>query len=193
AIFPLFFFLTTMTRTVIYTLSLHDALPISIKNALAMNPTKKTLIDINNAYIFFCASIYLGFFWSLHFFWFPNYPDTLTVSNYYDAIIPQTTTATQFFFITIPIMSLAIVVMLVTEWKSKLRWVPLAWIPGLLIPVIVQQAFIEDVNNQLIAGVTDEALLQELLQEWMFLNDIRWVILTLMWGITMYFFIAKAK
>ena len=71
--------------------------------------------------------------------------------------------------------------------------VPLAWIPGLLIPVIVQQAFIEDVNNQLIAGVSDEMRLQELLKEWMFLNDIRWVILTIMWGINMYFFIAKAK
>ena len=69
----------------------------------------------------------------------------------------------------------------------------MAWIPGLLIPVIVQQAFIEDVNNQLIAGVTDEAVLQELLKEWMFLNDVRWVILTIMWGITMYYFIAKAK
>ncbi len=158
-----------------------------------MNPTKRTLIDINNAYIFFCASIYLGLFWSLHFFWFPNYPSTLNVSNYFDAIIPQTTTATKFFFITIPVMALAIGVMLITEWKTRLRWVPIAWIPGLLIPVIVQQAFIEDVNNQLIAGVNDERQLQELLSEWMFLNDIRWVILTIMWGITMYFFIAKAK
>ncbi|HLU88925.1 MAG TPA: hypothetical protein VKZ51_03775, partial [Cyclobacteriaceae bacterium] len=84
------------------------------------------------------------------------------------------------------------VVMLVTEWKSNLRWVPLAWIPGLLVPVVIQQAFIEDVNDQFIAGVTDEQTLQELLQEWMFLNDLRWIILTIMWCITMYFFIAKA-
>jgi preprotein translocase subunit YajC len=27
----------------------------------------------------------------------------------------------------------------------------------------------------------------------MFLNDVRWIILTIMWGITMYFFIAKAR
>ena len=157
-----------------------------------MNPTKKTLIDINNAYIFFCASLYLGLFWSLHFFWFPHYPSYLNLDNYYGAIIPQTTTATKFFFITIPIMAAAIVVMLVTEWKSNLRWVPLAWIPGLLVPVVIQQAFIEDVNDQFIAGVTDEQTLQELLQEWMFLNDLRWIILTIMWCITMYFFIAKA-
>lgn len=158
-----------------------------------MTPTKRTLIDLNNAYIFFCASLYLGLFWSLHFFWFPHYADTLSISNYYDAIIPQTTTATRFFFVTIPIMAIAIVIMLLTEWKSNLRWVPISWIPGLLVPVIVQQAFIEKVNNQLIAGVTDEQQLQELLKEWMFLNDLRWVILSFMWAITMYFFIAKAK
>lgn len=158
-----------------------------------MNRISRTLLDLNNAYIFFCASLYLGLFWSLHFFWFPHYPDTLTLDNYYDAIIPQTTTATKFFFITIPIMAIAIVIMLITEWKSNLRWIPLAWIPGLLIPVVVQQAFIEDVNNQFIKGVTEPALLQDLLQEWMLLNDIRWIILTIMWCITMYFFIAKAK
>ncbi|MBI0397854.1 MAG: hypothetical protein GYB55_24720 [Cytophagales bacterium] len=158
-----------------------------------MSPLKKTLLDINNAYIFFCASIYLGMFWSLHYFWFPNYPKTLNLSNYYDAIIPQTDLATKFFFVSIPIMAVALVIMLITEWKTGLRWVPLAWIPGLLAPVLVQQLYIEDVNNQFKAGLTDEATLQALLDEWMFLNDVRWIILTIMWLITMYFFIAKAK
>ena len=158
-----------------------------------MSNFKRTLLDINNAYIFFCSSIYLGMFWSLHFFWFPNYPDTLTVANYYDAIIPQTTTATRYFFITIPIMAVAILIMLITEWKSRLRWVPLLWIPGLLAPVIVQQAFIERINNAFIAGVSDQETLQSLLKEWMFLNDVRFVVLALMWGVTMYFFLAKAR
>jgi len=158
-----------------------------------MSPLKKTLLDINNAYIFFCSSIYLGMFWSLHYFWFPNYPKTLNLSNYYDAIIPQTDLATKFFFVSIPLMAIALVIMLITEWKSGLRWVPLAWIPGLLAPVLIQQLYIEDVNNQFKAGLTDEGTLQALLSEWMWLNDLRWIILTLMWLITMYFFIAKAK
>lgn len=132
-------------------------------------------------------------FWSLHYFWFPNYPKTLNLSNYYDAIIPQTDLATKFFFVSIPIMAVALVIMLITEWKTGLRWVPLAWIPGLLAPVLVQQLYIEDVNNQFKDGLTDEATLQALLNEWMFLNDVRWIILTIMWLITMYFFIAKAK
>jgi len=158
-----------------------------------MNNFKRTLIDLNNAYIFFCSSVYLGMFWSLHFFWFPHYPDTLNLGNYYDAIIPQTTTATRYFFITIPIMAVAILIMLITEWKSRLRWVPILWIPGLLAPVIVQQAFIEKINNEFIAGVKDMETLKTLLTKWMFMNDVRFVILTLMWGVTMYFFLAKAR
>lgn len=158
-----------------------------------MNKLKRTLLDINNGYIFFCSSVYLGLFWSLHFFWFPHYPKTLHVSNYYDAIIPQTTTATHYFFVTIPIMGVAILIMLLTEWKGKLRWVPLAWIPGLVIPVYVQQHFIETINAKFIAGVSDEAQLHDLLRHWMSLNDIRWVILTVMWFITLYFFLAKAR
>jgi len=153
---------------------------------------KKFLLDLNNAYIFFCSSLYLGLFWSLHFFWFPHYPETLNLENYYDAIIPQTTTATKFFFITIPIMAVCIVIMLISEWKTRFRWVPILWIPGLFAPVIIQQMFIEKVNDQFIAGVTDMATLQELLHRWMFLNDLRWIILSIMWGITMYYFLAKA-
>ena len=158
-----------------------------------MSPLKQTVVDLSNAYVFFCASIYLGMFWSLHFFWFPNYPSTLNLTNYYDAIIPQTTLATKFFFITIPIMVVALVVMLISEWKTKLMWVPLAWIPGLFAPVIIQQAFIEKINDEFSSGVSDEARLQVLLDDWMYLNDLRWIILTIMWGVTMYFFIAKAK
>ncbi len=158
-----------------------------------MTNFKQTLLDINNSYIFFCASLYIGLFWSLHFFWFPSYPDTLTVDNYYNAIIPQTTTATKFFFITIPIMAVAIIIMLITEWKTNLRWVPIAWIPGLLAPVLIQQIFIERINNQFKAGISDPNVLQSLLKEWMFLNDMRGIILTIMWLITMYFFLAKAR
>ena len=154
---------------------------------------KQVLLDINNAYIFFCASLYLGLFWSLHFFWFPNYPDTLNLENYYDAIIPQTTTATKFFFITIPIMAVSIVIFIITEWKTKFRWIALLWIPGLLAPVIIQQVFLEAINDQFIAGVTEMATLKSLLSKWMDLNDLRGIILTTMWGVTMYYFIAKNR
>lgn len=154
---------------------------------------KRILLDINNAYIFFCASLYLGLFWSLHFFWFPNYPKTLNLDNYYEAIIPQTNAATKFFFITIPVMAVCIAIFLISEWKTKFRWIGLLWIPGLLAPVIVQQGFLETINDQFKAGVPDMATLQTLLHRWMALNDLRGVILTIMWAVTMYYFIAKNK
>lgn len=154
---------------------------------------KKILIDINNAYIFFCTSLYLGLFWSLHFFWYPHYPDFLNLENYYDAIIPQTTSAKNFFFIAIPIMAVAIVIMLITEWKTKFRWVPILWVPGLVAPLLIELMYIEKVNNQFIEGVSDMATLQELLSDWMFFNDLRGIIFTIMWAITMYFFMAKSK
>jgi hypothetical protein len=88
-------------------------------------------------------------------------------------------------------MCVAIVIMLISEWKSKLKWVPIAWIPGLMIPVVVQQKFIEDINSQFKAGITDPDKLQVLLQEWMCWNNVRFVILAIMWGLTMYYFIAK--
>jgi hypothetical protein len=153
---------------------------------------KRYLLALNHAFIFFCSSLYLGLFWSLHFFFFPSYTN-LKVGDYYSHIIPQTTAATRFFFVEIPIMSVCLIIMLITEWKTRLRWVPILWIPGLLIPVYVQQALIEPINTMLANGVTDQAQLDSLLQQWMFLNNVRWIILTIMWGVTMYYFIAKGN
>lgn len=151
---------------------------------------KPILLALNHAYIFFFSSLYLGLFWSLNFFWFPTYGE-LEVGNYVDQIIPQTTAATRFFVVLIPIMALAIGVMLVTEWRTRFRWVPLAWIPGLGGTVLVQQLLIEPVNRALAAGVTDQAELLVLLQRWMLLNRVRGVVLTIMWIIMMVYFIRK--
>lgn len=148
------------------------------------------LLALNNAYIFFCASLYLGLFWSLNFFWFPSYSQ-LQVGNYVDQIIPQTTAATRFFVVAISIMAVAIAVMLVTEWKTRFRWVPLLWIPALGGTVLVQQLLIEPVNRALAAGVTDQAELLDLLGQWMMLNRVRGVVLTVMWIVMMIYFILK--
>jgi hypothetical protein len=153
---------------------------------------KRALLAINHAYIFFMSSVYLGLFWSLHFFFFPSYVN-LRPDNYYDQIIVQTETATHFFFIVIPPMILAIIIMLISEWRTRFRWVPVAWVFGLGIPIYVQQGLIEPVNNALKAHVTDPAQLKELLDRWVMLNNVRWSILTVMWLITMYYFFAKGN
>ena len=151
---------------------------------------KPYLLAVNHAYIFFCTSLYLGLFWSLNFFWFPSYRE-LQVDNYVDQIIPQTTAATEFFIPVISVMAVAVAVMLVFEWKTRFRWIPLLWIPALGGTVMVQQLLIEPVNDRLAAGVTSQAALLELLEQWMLLNQVRGGVLTVMWLVMMYYFVAK--
>lgn len=115
------------------------------------------------------------------------------MSNYYEQMIPQTTAATRFFVFTIPVMYLAIFIMMWSEWRTKFRWVPIACLIGISIPVYIQQGMIERVNDALKAGVTEAAELAPLLQRWMMLNDLRWVILSAVWFIMMYYFIAKGN
>jgi hypothetical protein len=83
--------------------------------------------------------------------------------------------------------------MLITEWKTRFRWVPIAWVVGLGVPIWVQQGPIEKVNDALKAGVTDPQQLSELVNRWMMLNDVRMVILTTMWCVTLYYFMAKGS
>jgi hypothetical protein len=153
---------------------------------------KQLLLVINHAYIFFGATLYVGVLWALHFFWFPGWT-TLTVDNYYDRFIPPTTIATQFFTIVVPLMFLALVVMIVTEWKTRFRWVAIAALLCLGLATYVGQLHIIPINKILATGIAEQSQLSELLQQWMFLNDIRWVLLTLMWLIMMYYFTAKGN
>lgn len=150
------------------------------------------LLLIGHSYIFLIASLYVGLFTSLHFFWFPTF-ESLTVDNYYEHIMVQTANATRFFFLAIPPMIVAIFAMLWSEWKTRFRWVPIAWIVGLGVPIWVQQGPIEAVNAILGTHVTDQAQLEMLLQRWMMLNHVRWAILAVMWGITLYYFVAKGR
>ena len=108
-----------------------------------------------------------------------------------DQIIPQTTAATRFFIPVISLMAVAVAVMLVTEWRTRFRWVPLLWVPALGGTVLVQQLLIEPVNDALAAGVMDQAELVVLLEEWMLLNRVRGVVLTIMWVVMMVYFIQK--
>jgi hypothetical protein len=47
------------------------------------------------------------------------------------------------------------------------------------------------INKTLKAGVTDPAQLSALLTTWLGLNNMRWVVMTIMWMDLIYYFIAK--
>jgi hypothetical protein len=153
---------------------------------------KGKLLAINHACIFFGATLYCGVLWALRFFWFPTWRH-LKVDNYYDQFIPQTSAATRFFTVVVPIMFFCVVVMIASEWKGKLRWAAIANLLCLGAATWVGQLYIIPINKTLAKTVTDQAQLTSLLERWMSLNDIRWVLLTIMWLILMYYFTAKGK
>jgi len=153
---------------------------------------KAILLALAHACNFFGATLYCGVLWSLRFFWFPSWRN-LQIGNYYGQFIPQTTAATQFFTIVVPIMFFCCLVMIVTEWRTKFRWAGIAAFLCLGGGTWVGQLYIIPINKILAQHITDQNQLTTLLEKWMSLNDIRWVLLTIMWVVLMYYFIGKGK
>ena len=48
-------------------------------------------------------------------------------------------------------------------------------------------------SNRMPTPATDQGTLTSLLERWMALNDIRWILLTIMWLVMMYYFVSKGK
>jgi hypothetical protein len=152
---------------------------------------KAILYLINNACIFFGTTLYAGVLWSLHFFWFPSWTK-LTVANYYDQFIPQTSTATRFFTVVVPIMFLCNAIMIKVEWKTRMRWASILALICVSGSTYVGQMHIIPINKILKGGIADQARLTDLLSQWMHLNDIRWVLMTVGWLTMMYYFGSKS-
>ncbi len=152
---------------------------------------KTKLFIINSAYIFFGATLYVGVLWALHFFWFPTWKN-LMVENYYDQFIPQTTAATKFFTILVPIMFLSHLILCWQEWKTKLRWLAILALLALSGATYVGTMHIIPVNKILKQHITDQGRVTQLLEKWMMLNDIRMVLMTLAWATLMAYFGYKA-
>jgi hypothetical protein len=151
---------------------------------------KAILLAINHAFILFGATLYCGVLWSLRFFWFPTWRN-LQVSNYYEQFIPQTDAATKFFTVVVPLMFLALIIMTISEWKTGMVWVPIAGLVLLGAATYVGQAHIIPINKILATHVTDQAALTAHLEKWISLNEIRWVLTTLLWLLMMLYFILK--
>jgi hypothetical protein len=152
---------------------------------------KSVFMVLNNAYAFFGTTLYVGVLWSLHFFWFPTWT-SLKADNYYDQFIPQTSAATEFFTIVVPLMFLAHAVMVWKEWKGGYRFTSLGALLMLAGATYVGTLHIIPVNKILKGRVTDQAQVTELLKKWMELNDIRMLLMTLSWCLLMFYFGSKA-
>lgn len=153
---------------------------------------KPLILAVNHVLLFFGTTLYVGVLWALRFFWYPSW-DSMTL----DAVAPHftapTSAATAFFTVVVPIMFVTNLVLIVTEKHQISTLVP-AVVAFLCIAsaTYVGQALIIPTNKEIGAVVTD-ARLGELLQRWMDLNDVRFVLMTLMWLAMMRYFFAKGR
>lgn len=151
---------------------------------------KKILLTINHVYLLFGTSLYVGVLWALHFFWYPSW-QTITLETVHDHFILPTEAATDFFTIVVPLMLLAHIILIIQEWKTRFRWHTAFALLCFAVGLYIGEFHIFPINDIIYAGVDSLERLQELFQSWMLLNDVRLVIMTIMWLTLMYYFIAK--
>ena len=151
--------------------------------------TRQTLIGLNHLLLMFGTTVYMGVLWALHYFWYPSW-EVMNVTNVQDHFILPTSAATRFFTVVVPIMFVTSLIMIWLEWKTKFRVLAIIGLLGVIGATGVGQVLIIPVNETIAAGVAP-AELTPLLERWMVLNDIRWIIITIMWLALMVYFLTK--
>jgi hypothetical protein len=153
--------------------------------------TKSKLLVLNHSILFLGVSIYFGTGWSTAIFEFPVVPQ-LNVDNYYLHFIPQIAAATDFFTFLVSLMLATGVVMVIAEWKTRFRWVPIAVLLLICAATSLTMFVIFPVNEILEKGITDPNQLSQVLDKWVSLTKIRVGLWSLEWLCMMYYFAAKA-
>jgi hypothetical protein len=145
------------------------------------------LLVFNHVVLLLCCSIYFGAGVSLVFFQFPLEPK-LTVDNYYLMFVEPVTPATQFFTYMTIVMLICAGIMLVTEWFSGLRWVPVVVLLGVVVATVLTIAVIIPLNNELAAHVTDAGRLKTVFGRWADMNRVRVALWAVQWAAMAYWF-----
>jgi hypothetical protein len=152
---------------------------------------KKKLLLLVYSLIFFGASYYLGIGWSTAITQFPVMP-MLTVENYYLHFVPQVAASTKFLYVLVPLMFIATAIMLIAEWRTRLRWVPIVIMLALIVSSSITYFLIFPVNRALSAGVTDPVQFSELINAWVRYTWYRVPLWTIEWLCMMFYFAARA-
>lgn len=153
----------------------------------------KKLLSLNKILLFACTSMYFGTGWSLVFFSFPGASE-LTTDNYYQQFVPQVEAATEFFTSMTLVMMVSCLIFIVGEWRTVNKLYPIVVLVLVISATLLTIYFIFDYNEQMAAGIKDQAILTEVLRKWMNLNTIRVSIWTLQWlTLAIYFFRTDLK
>lgn len=148
----------------------------------------RTLLAVYSL-LFLCASMYVGTGGSLVLFSFPV-ASQLTVNNYYLQFVPQVDAATRFFTWMTTVMIAAALIMLIAEWRTRLRWVPIIVLLGVAGATVLTVKLIFPLNQEMARGITDPLRLQSVLTQWMNLNKWRVVLWLMQWLAMMWYFAA---
>jgi len=151
---------------------------------------RKRLLIINHSVLFLCTAMYLGTGWSMVLFSFPIAPE-LTIDNYYLQFVPQVTAATEFFTVMTNVMIVTALVMMWAEWRTPYRWAPIVVLIGVVGATAMTMFLIFPYNEAMREGITDPAVLDDMLSNWMRLHTIRLSLWTLEWAAMMVYFAAK--
>jgi MFS superfamily sulfate permease-like transporter len=145
------------------------------------------LLALNHIILLLCCSIYIGTGVTLVFFQSPLAPQ-LTVDNYYLMFVEPVTRATRFFTYMTILMLICAVVMVVTEWFSGLRWVPVVVLLAIVAATVLTMLVLIPLNNELAAHVTDPARLKVVFREWTIMNRVRASLWFVEWAAMAYWF-----
>ena len=145
------------------------------------------ILLLNHCLLFLCCSIYLGTGISLVFFQFPVEP-YLTPDNYSLIFVDPVQRATHFFTYMTYLMLLTALIMLVTEWWTGIRWVPLIVLLCIIAATLITILFLFPYNHELADGIKDPERLKTVFHQWAQLNRIRVSIWIIQWSAMMYWF-----
>ena len=146
----------------------------------------------NNAILMLCCSIYLGTGVTLVFFQLPLEP-VLTPDSYYLVFVKPVQLATQFFTWMTVVMLVTGLIMLVGEWFSGIRWVPVVVLAAVIASTALTVLAIFDLNRELAAGVSDPVRLKALLHTWSGYNRVRAALWAVAWLAMMVWFYRLAQ
>lgn len=138
------------------------------------------LLVANSLLLMLFVSMYLGTGWSLLLFSFPVARD-LTVDNYALVFVTPVERATRFFTKMTTVMIASALVMVVGEWGSGFVVFPIVVLLLVVAATWVTVRWIFPPNKVLKDGVTDPAVLERTLRQWMRLNRWRTGLWTLQW------------
>ncbi|NKY40006.1 anthrone oxygenase family protein [Cellulomonas septica] len=146
---------------------------------------------VSALWFLFGATMYVGTMWVLKWFLFPTWRG-LSRDNVGTHFGIPTKRATAFFTGVVPLMFVAAIILVVTEWGTRWVWFGVACLVGIFVLTFVGQGIIIPINKRIRGGdFADDAELRSLLHRWMTLNDIRFYGSTFTWVAITWYVVAR--